>query len=236
MMANHCRNVFALVVVIAIGGCVPQSTLPIPSATINAATSMPLSNTSPTDTPRPEKTPTIAPTATHIQTLTSEPILVSRWFSIPKLTHPDTIDLSSTRAFKGIRIPPLPAELVIEFQMNQPYGEVPVGTIFYQLFLVRKENTRMLWLGVPFKEISVGQETPYRIYDSIPFPAVETDSLLIPFVCRRNQEPDLFLIVVAERPVNGRSATNIRYAWRIDQASISLKPVSTDSIECSPDW
>ena len=94
----------------------------------------------------------------------------------------------------------------------------------------------MLWLGIPFKEISMGQEAPYRIYDSIPFPAVEPDSLLIPFVCMRHQERDIFLIVVAERPENGESTTNIRYAWRIDPKTTSLQPFSTKGIECSPSW
>jgi hypothetical protein len=128
--------------------------------------------------------------------------------------------------------------VVTEIYTIQPYGEVPPETIFYQLFLVRKGNARMLWLGIPFKETGVccAQETPNRIYDSIPFPAIETDSLLIPYVCMRNQAQDLFLIVVAEPPKNEESATNIRYAWRIDPETTSLQPFSTKNIECSPNW
>ena len=96
----------------------------------------------------------------------------------------------------------------------------------------------MLWLGIPFKETQgcCGQETPSRIYDSIPLPAIETKSLLIPFVCMRNQEQDFFLIVVAEPPAKDAPVTNIHYAWRIDPETISLQPFSTQGVECSPNW
>lgn len=238
MMAYPCRYAFALGLMIAIGGCVPQSTISIPSETVNSTTSTPVSNARDTDTPRPENTPTIIPTSYVTQTLPPKPTLISGWFPIPNLTHPDTIDFSTARSFKGLKIPPLPDEMVIEFYMMQPYGEVPAETIFYQLILIRKGNARMLWLGIPFKETGVccGQETPNRIYDSIPFPAIETSSLLIPFVCMRNQEQDIFLIVVADPPEKGASATNIRYAWRINPETTSLQPFSTQGIECSPNW
>ena len=65
---------------------------------------------------------------------------------------------------------------------------------------------------------------------------MEADNLLIPFICTRNHEPDIFLIVVAEPPEKDTSAANIRYAWRIDQETTSLQPVSIQGIECSPDW
>jgi len=238
MMAYDCRYVFALGLVIAIGGCVHQSTISIPSEIINSATSTPISNARATDTPRAEMTPTIVPISSVTQTLAPGATLVSGWFPIPKLTRPDVIDFSTARLFKGLKIPPLPDEVVIEYYTMQPYGEVPPETIFYQLFLVRKGNIRMLWLGIPFKETGVccGQETPNRIYDSIPFPAIETNSLLIPFICRRDQEQDIFLIVVAEPPEQGTSATNIRYAWRIEPETTSLKTFSTQGIECSPNW
>ena len=238
MMACHCRYALALSLAFSIVGCVPQSTIPIPSETISSATSMPDSNSLDTDTPHPESTPTIIPTSLVTQTLTPEPTLVSGWFPIPNLTNSDAFDFSTAQSFKGLKIPPLPDELVIEVYAIQPYGEVPPETIFYQLFLIRKGNTRMLWLGIPFKETEgcCGQETPNRIYDSIPFPAIETNSLLIPFVCMRNQEQDIFLIVAAEPPEKGASATNIRYAWRIDPKTISLQPFSTQGIECSPNW
>src|SRR5262245_7198130 len=147
MKAYHCTYAFALSVVIAIGGCVPQATLPIPSATIDAATSTPASNARYADTTHPEKPPTIVPIFTRTQTLTPEPPFVSGWFPIPKLTTLDTIDFRTARLFKGLKIPPLPNELVIELHAIQPYREVPPDTIFYQLFLVRKGNARMLWLG-----------------------------------------------------------------------------------------
>jgi hypothetical protein len=238
MMASYRRYAFALSLVIAIGGCAHQSKIPIPSETITSTTSTPASNVRDTDTPQPEKTPTTVPTFSVMLTLPPEPALVSGWFSIPRLTHADSIDFSTARSFKGLRIPPLPEAVAIEIYSIQPYGEVPPETIFYQLFLIRKGNTRMLWLGIPFKETGgcCGRETPNRIYDSIPFPAIETDSLLIPFVCMRNQEQDIFLIVVAEPPEKGASATSIHYAWRIDPETISLKPFSTQGIECSPNW
>lgn len=237
-MGYHCRYAFALSLVFVTGGCVHQSTIPIPSKTTSSAIATPDSNALGTKTPQPVSTPTIVSTPSTTLTLPPEPTLVSGWFPIPNLTHPDTIEFSTARAFKGLKIPPLPDELVIEFYTMQPYGEVFPNTIFYQLFLIRKGNARMLWLGIPFKETGVccGQETPNRIYDSIPFPAIETNSVLIPFVCIRNQEPDIFLIVVADPPEQGASATNIRYAWRIDPKTTSLQPVSTQGIECSPNW
>jgi len=238
MMADHCRYVLALGLVIAMGGCIPPLTIPIPSKTIIAATSTPVSDERDADTPPPEKTATIVPAATQTHTLASEPTLASGWFSIPKLLHPEIIEISTARLFKGLKIPPLPEGVVTEIHTMQPYGEVPPETIFYQVFLVRKGNARMLWLGIPFKATGLccGQETPNRIYDSIPFPAIETDSLLIPFVCMRNQQQDIFLIVVAEAPEKNASATAIRYAWRIDPETTSLQPFSTKGIECSPNW
>ena len=193
----------------------------------------------PTFTPSLTSTsqPTLFPTVTT--TFTPESTIVSGWFPIPKITHPETIDISAAQAFEGLKIPPLPAEIAIEFNSGMPYGEVPPETIFYQIYLIRMGDTRMLWLGIPFRDTvgCCGQDTPHRIYDSIPFPPIETDNLLIPFICTRNQEPDIFLIVVAEPPEKeSASATNIRYAWRIDQEIISLQPVSTEGIECSPTW
>ncbi len=235
MVVYRLKCIFAIGLVFAFGGCFSHSELPIPSKTVRISTA----TYSPTNTPHLVNTSTITLNSSLLPpTLTPEPIAVSGWFPIPRLTQPDTIDFSAARSFKGLKIPPLPDDLVIEFYASQPYGEVPPDTIFYKLYLIRKGNTRMLWLGIPFKETvgCCGQETPHRIYDSIPFPPIETDNLLIPFICTRNYEPDLFLVVVAEPPEKGASATSIRYAWRIDPASTSLKPVSTEGIECSPNW
>jgi hypothetical protein len=208
-------------------------------------TPTPTSNT----TLRPEKTRTEVPIPSIIATLTPqltsvagwfyltpEPTIPGWWFPIPEITHPDIISRSTAKSYKGLKIPPLSDDLAIEFDTGQPYGELSSEPIFYQLFLIRKGNARMLWLGIPFKWTTdcCEQGTPYRIYDSIPFPPSETKDLLIPFVCTRNQEYDIFLIVVAEPPEKGASATKIRYAWRIDQATVSLQPVSTQGIECSP--
>ena len=236
MTEHYCRYVFALSLVFALGGCAPQPTAPIPSETITSSISISDSKALETDTPQPENTVTIVLAAT--QTVPPELTLVSGWFSFPSSSQLETIDFSTAQAFKGLRIPPLPDELVIEIYAIQPYGEVPPETIFYQLYLVRIGTARMLWLGIPFKETQgcCGQETPSHIYDSIPLPAIETNSLLIPFVCMRNQEQDFFLIVVAEPPAKDAPATNIHYAWRIDPETTSLQPFSTQGVECSPNW
>ncbi len=216
-----------------ISGCTNLSKAPTATTT-----SQPTVTLFPTTTPFLTSTPRPTPSPTVITTFTPESTLVSGWFLIPRLTNHETIDLSTAQLFKGLKIPPLPNELVIEFATGQPYGEVPPETIFYQLYLIRKGNARMLWLGIPFKDTvgCCGQNTPHRIYDSIPFPPVDADNLLIPFICSRNQENDIFLIVVAEPPQKGASATNILYAWRIDQKTISLQATSTQGIECSPNY
>jgi hypothetical protein len=238
MIFYRMRFVFALSLMFTFGGCVPQSEIPIPSETASSTAPIPIEKLI-TDTPHSTITPTIKQvfpvTPTSLPESTPSSVW---WFPIPEITHPEALNSSTARSYKELRIPPLPAELINEFDTGMPYGEVPPETIFYQLFLIRKGNTRMLWLGIPFKETTgcCGSETPYRIYDSIPFPAIEGDNLLIPFICMRNNEPDLFLIVVAEPPEKGAAVTNIRYAWRIDQASTSLKSVSIQGIECSLDY
>lgn len=237
-MAFYRANlVFWLGLVCTFYGCVPQSTIPNPANIVETATPIPSKEV--TFTPQPTFTAIVIPTSNATPTPIPEPTSAAVWwFPIPEIVHPEVMASSTARLFQGIKIPPLPDELIKEFNTGIDYGEVPPRTVFYQLFLVRKGNARMLWLGIPFKETNrcCGQETPYRIYDSVPFPLVEKDNLLIPFVCRRNNEFDTFLIVVAESPKKGESATNIRYAWRIDQESISLKPVSTQGIECRPDY
>jgi hypothetical protein len=153
MMAYHCRYAFALSLVFVIGGCVHQSTIPIPSKTINSATSTPDSNALDTDTPHPENTPTIIPTSYVTQTSPPEPTLVSGWFPIPNLTHPDTIDFSTARSFKGLKIPPLPDELVIEFYTSQPMEKYHLKPSFINYFSYAKETQECF--GLEF--LSMGQ-------------------------------------------------------------------------------
>ncbi len=216
-----------------IGSCTNSSKPPIVTLTPQlTVTFFPTVTPFSTNTPKPTPSPTIKPS------FTPESTFVSGWFPIPRLTKPETIIFSTARLFKGLKIPPFPDDLVVETAADQPYGEVPPETIFYRLYLIRKGTTRMLWLGIPFQATvgCCGIDTPHRIYDSIPFPAIDADNLLISFVCTRNQEYDIFLIVVAEPPEKGASATNIRYAWRINQETTSLQSVSTKGIECSPNW
>jgi len=219
------------IVSILSAGCATISKAPFATTTPQpSVTLFPTVTLFSTSTPRP------TPSSTITLTSTPESTLLSDWFPIPRLTNPEPVDFSVAHLFKGLKVPPLPDELVIEFATGQPYGEVPPETIFYQLYLIRKGNTRMLWLGIPFKETVAccGWDTPHRIYDSIPFPPIETESLLIPFTCIQKQGWDIFLIVVAEPPENGAVATNILYAWRIDSATTTLQPVPTQGIECSP--
>jgi hypothetical protein len=229
--------VFTLGFMFALDGCVPQSMTPNPAKIVDTVT--PIHSKAATFTPHPTFTTTVIPTSFVTPTLIPEPTSAAVWwFPIPEIPHSEVMVSSTAQLFQGIKIPPWPGGLIKEFNTGQDYGEVPSSTVFYHLFLVRKGNARMLWLGIPFKEANwcCGQETSYRIYDSIPFPPVEKDNLLIPFVCRRNNEFDIFMIVVAESPQFGESATNIRYAWRIDQETISLKPVSIQGIECRSDY
>src|SRR5512138_116688 len=130
-----------------LGGCINLSNAP--SATMTprpTATFFPTVTPFFTSTPRPTPSPKAMPT--NIQDST----VVSGWFSIPRLTNPDSINFSSARSFKGLKIPPFPDELIIETAADQPYGEVPPETIFYRLYLIRQGNTRMLWLGIPFND------------------------------------------------------------------------------------
>jgi hypothetical protein len=179
----------------------------------------------------PAPPPTFTPAPKPIVTPTLS--LPSNWYIIPELTDFASIDSSDTKAFKGIRIPPLPEHLVQEFGYSSPYGEVPSWTITYQIFLMRQGNARMLWLGVPFED---GSES--RIYDAIPLPPTEPGDVLIPFTCIRQNENgyDFLLIVIAAYPEEGGSATDIHYAWRIDPASITLQPVSYRNMFCPRDW
>jgi hypothetical protein len=218
-----------------------QETVAYPAAPTNINT---------TDAPTQHSTdsPGSIPTISVTPTITPGSIFASEfWFPIPVITQPESITASAARLFVGLKIPPLLEELSDEFDADQPYGEVPSGTIFYHIYLVRSRNARMLWLGIPSQEIV--QKTDIRckkkycqsgahyqlIYDAIPLPPTEPGDALIPFICTRKMEPDIFLIVIAAAPQKG-PATNIRYAWRIDQATISLQTVSTQDIECSPDW
>lgn len=242
MAINRKNLVVCLGLIFAFYGCVPQILTPNPN--LNSDTSTPIPPKVHSLAPQPKFTSTVIPT--FYETSTQRPDTTSAtdwwWFPIPEIAYPEVMDTSKAQTFQYIKIPPLPNEFNKEFEAAQNYGEVPIGTVFYHIFLVRIGNARMFWLGIPFignnkccGQECCGQETQYRIYDSIPFPSVEKDDLLIPFVCRRNNEFDSFLIVVAETPKKGESATNIRYAWRIDQESTSLKPVSTKGIECRPD-
>jgi len=113
---------------------------------------------------------------------------------------------------------------------------MPSSTLYYQVFVMRLGNARMLWLGVPFAEWNAFDES--RIYDAIPLPSVEAGNILIPFSCAQNLERDPYLekepyfIVIATRPKDGEYATDIHYAWRIDPTNTTLKPVSYQDIKC----
>jgi hypothetical protein len=254
MIFRKIRKILVLVIFIFLMGC--QTDLSVPSPTQSPVDQETLAypaapadlNKSGTPAQYSGDSPTSVPTPSVAATLTSEHIFASElWFPIPAITQPESITASAARLFVGFKIPPLLVDLSDEFDAAQPYGEVPSGTISYHIFLVRSGNARMLWLGIPSQEIvqqtdiSCKQQycqsgTHYQlIYDAIPLPPTQPGDALIPFICTRKLERDLFLIVIAAAPKTG-SATDIRYAWRIDQSTLSLQTVSTQDIECSPDW
>jgi hypothetical protein len=187
----------------------------------------------------PTSMPDIAKTSESIPTLTLAPeaVLTSNfslpqgWFLIPEAASSIPSEPVDTNVFKGVKFPPLPDNVFQEFEFITPYGEVPSGTILYQIFLMRQGDTRMLWLGVPFEAGSQSQ-----IYDVIPLPSTQAGDVLIPFICRRHDVMDLFLIVIAAYPPERQPAAEIHYAWRIEPTTITLQPVSQEDIVCSRDW
>jgi hypothetical protein len=191
----------------------------------------------PTWTPSP--IPLVKSTASALPTLTSAPellqtptiLLPDSWFLVPELSPYDVNDPLNPKLYKGIKIPPLPDGIVEEFFFITPYGEGPSWRITYEIHFVRQGDKGMLWLGVPMENWSA-----HRIFDAIPLPSVQAGDVFIPFTCRQNDLMDLFLVVIAAYPKAGESATDIRYAWRIDPASITLQPVSKAGIACSPNW
>jgi hypothetical protein len=190
----------------------------------------------PTWTPSPTLHPN-TPTASPTNTITPQPtiiptsILRSGWFLITDLASNETVSLEVAKSFIGIRIPPLPDDIVEEFMYLYPDGgELPSGTLYYQIFVMRQGNARMIWLGVPFAEAISFSEG--RIYDAIPMPPTQAGDVLIAFTCSRNNEIDDSLVVIASRPNEDEPATDIHYAWRIDPISTTLQPVDYRDIEC----
>lgn len=220
----------------------PPTAVALPSETTRLATipafHATITRAPATNTPNSIKPAnTFIPSATPQATTTNE-VGYDLWFQMPKISLPRTLNAVSVRAYKGIKIPALPDDILMELHTSQPYGgELPYEPIHYQLFLVRKGDARMLWLGIALIETrKTGKccgETQYRIYDSIPLTPVHDNDLLISFVCGQQGTQDIFLIVIAEQPKPGANATNIRSAWRIDQETTTLKAVSTQGILCS---
>lgn len=177
--------------------------------------------------------PSALPTLTFTPELPPTPTfsLPQSWFLIPSLTPIDSSNPLNIKSYEGIKIPPLPDGIVEEFTFITPYGEGPSWRITYELHFVRQEDRGVLWLSVPLENGNA-----HRIFDAIPLPAVQAGDVLIPFTCRQNDLMDLFLVVIAAYPKEGESATDIRYAWRIDPTSTALQPVSKGGIVCSPNW
>ena len=153
-------------------------------------------------------------------------------FTFNELIPAEAISLETARSFIGIRIPPLPDGIIQEFVRFFPDGgELPSSTLYYQIFVMRLGNARMLWLGVPFAETTSFSEG--RIYDAIPLPPIQEGDILIPFTWCMNKKSDYFFTVIATRPNDGEYyATDIHYAWRIDPSTTTLQPVYYQDLEC----
>lgn len=237
---NH-KALIAIATSILLVSCTNQSqVVRLPSITPQpTVTLFPTSTPIPTITLRPTNSPTASPTVPS--TLTLEPW--PKWdisynlFTFRELSPIETISPETARSFIGIRIPPLPDGVTQEFVRFFPDGgEMPSSTLYYQVFIMRLGNARMLWLGVPFEEWNTFDES--RIYDAIPLPPIETDNILIPFSCAQHPERDPYLekepyyIVIATRPNDGEYATDIHYAWQIDPTNTTLKPVYYQDLKC----
>jgi hypothetical protein len=209
---------------------IPTSCMPLPSVTSKSIQS-PL--TSAIATPRVSSIVlTITPRSTSTQNPRPTSILgclLPGGFPIPYESNAITPDLATVRSFMGFMIPPLPSSTIMEFQFGFPGGEAPGWLINYDVFLIRQGNARMLWLGIPFRQTL----RQYRIYDAIPLPPIKAGDALIPYDCfRKNEnEPYQYFFVIADCSMAG-SPSDIQYAWRIDPASTSLQPVSTEGIVC----
>jgi hypothetical protein len=188
-------------------------------------------NARPTLKTTPAIVPTFIPASTIIPTITVS--LNPTWFLLTRLTPVESIDRETAKSFVGLRIPPLPNGITREYVYSFPDGgELPSGTIFHQIFVMQRGNARMLWLGIPFALSTSWDES--RIYDVIPIPDTQENDVLIAFTCSHNNEPDISLIVIADRPQGEKPATDIHYAWRIDPETTTLQPVGYRNIQCWP--
>jgi hypothetical protein len=230
-MKNKLAGILFLCVIL-LSGC-SRSTGSASSTAVPAQSLVPILTR--TASHRPTKTPMTFATLPLIYTSTPQPVVPYGWFPIEYLSSPEAIDVSTARSYIDYRIPPLPEGLIEEFTSDQPYGEVPGWTTLYQVFLIRKGNARMLWLGIRYNEASETYGTQFGIKDAIPLPPTEEGDVLAPFSCLFNNQPDLFLIAVVARPGDG-TAPFIRYAWRINQTDDTLKTISTEGIDCSILW
>jgi hypothetical protein len=228
---QHLRLTLFVISTILIG-CSNQAGLHPASPTLQS-TATPFSTATPvpTNTFPPTTYPTIAPI--YSAAPTRAPSLGMGWFQIPELTPFESITPKSARSFVGIKVPPFPDDIIEEFSFEEFIGEAPPSTIVHKVFIVRQGNARMLWIGVMSELGSTCCDDRYaRIYDAIPLPATQAGDKLIAFSCGRNNEVDYSLIVIMADSKQSELATNIRYAWRIDPESITLKPVFYSDIVC----
>ena len=229
-MKSKSNSILLLVISSLLIGCTNQaelpSALPTTQSTVTpfsipppVSTNTPLTNTLPIITP----TYPIAPTTTLSLGL--------GWFQIPELTFAESISPKVAKSFVGIKVPPLPDDIVEEIRFGELIGEAPPSTVVHVVFIVGQGNARMLWLGV-LSEWSDTDGNYVRIFDSIPLPATQEGDMLIAFSCGRNNEVDPPLIVIKADNKHREPDTSIRYAWRIAPESITLKPVLYRDIEC----
>lgn len=109
-----------------------------------------------------------------------------------------------------------------------PYGEGSWPNL--GLAIIRLPYSRELWL-VAFS----WSDLHYYVYDRVPFPKLENSEAFIPFACSRRGDIIYFLSAVVTRPTCELTG-DVLYAWRIDPATLTIKLVSTDGIECSCFW
>jgi hypothetical protein len=200
---------------------------PIPSPTETSK-----ATPAPTGSPTLILTPTLTPVLTP--TLYCDPNFVVVEFPTDLITgqnlHPSKIS-----SYIVSTIPPLPDNVEQVFSLGLPYGEVPWYWPYYTIFLMRQEDTLMLWLGLPLAEGDCCGRPSYLIYDAIPMPPLESDEVLIPFFCSRDEKIDLYLIGITSRPVY-ELTDDVRHAWRINPETTSLDEVSTRGMECGCWW
>lgn len=213
-----------LVISTVLIGCVDQSRIRPASPTPQQTVTLFLTITPvPTNTLHPTITPTASPKAT------STPRLGAGWYLIPELTPYESVRMEPAKSFIGLRVPPMPEGIVEEFSYVESIGEAPPDIIVRKVFIARRGNARILWLGVLYKY----RFTDAQIYDSIPLPQTEANDVLIPFTCFREDGSGYPMIAIATRPNPGEDAKDIRYAWRIDPTSLTLRPVYYQDIICT---